>query len=657
MLLANRSGPFRPAEMQHWHQDSYFDPASLLVRRAHERGFYLLQDLQKATGSLTEPFITAPPIAQPPPGLSNNFPPHPSQFQQMQPPTGQFQDLAIGSPFGADPRNLGHPQAPLPMQPFPQQRPPQAFNDSAFNNQFMPGPGPREDAFQTPGFGGPQGSPWGGMPLQQPLQGRFNGMGAFGSPGIPSPIGAIPPPFPPQNAFSPAIGQQLARGPEFFSPSVGVGSIPTSPWGVPQPPAQQRPQQMPPQPMQDQQPGMQQQGAPMAWQQQQQQPSPMQPLSQPEQPFEQQPSYFPPAQNAQEVTPATSTRSLEPAYQQAQYQPEEQSVEEEAPLEQQEPGSVVDEEPEKPTTGPPPSAWAPVPAVSRKSSVAESAPTPAQAIATPEAPAKLPPAPASLPAKPAVTQPTPEPETVSSAQATPDKAGLPAKPAPWASVKEERDTKSPVGPSLREIQQAEAKAASARKQAIAEARANNAIPSPAISASDETITSMSWGLPSQGSKGHQVQPPAVASPSTPVWGGGEAAAPKKTLKQIQEEEEKRRVKMAAAKAQAQGTPAGPATPAAAAKRGYADLAATSTPPPAAGWQTVGAGGKGVPGSTASPSVSRVASSAAKPAASTPVKSAVPAPITRVVKPDDSTPSVDFIRWTKQSLNGLNVNSK
>lgn len=541
-----------------------------------------------------------------------------------------------------------------PMQGFP----PQPFrNEPAFSpNQFPPQQGFPQH-FQSPGFVNGPAQAWGNMTPQQNLASRFNAAGPFGSPGMPSPIGAIPQPFPQQGAFSPSIGQQMARGPDFFSPSVGVGSIPASPWAsVPQP---QQLQQLPQQSQQHSYPDQSQlhssqQIPPSAWQQ----PSPMQPLAQPEPQNQQieQPSYFPSdAQADVETSPAEEQDADELEEQEAQ-EVEEELVE--APEEPETVQSVEEvQEDEKPTTGPPPSAWAPVPTISRQSSIATPAAADGPVTST------LPPAPASLPAKPAPARKASVADVVPAAPAaapTPERSAPSVKPAPWASVKEDKDTKSPSGPSLREIQQAEAKVAEARKQALAEARANNAVPSPALSASDDMPTSMSWGLPTQGSKAPQISTPsATASPSTPVWGSGESTAPKKTLKQIQEEEEKRRIKLAQAKAQAQGTASPAASSAvAASKRGYADLAATSAPPPGAGWQTVGAGGKGAPGAATPTAAARVAS-VAKPAVPTPTKSAVPAPVTRVVKPsiDDATPSVDFIRWTKQSLNGLNVNSE
>ena len=202
-------------------------------------------------------------------------------------------------------------------------------------------------------------------------------------------------------------------------------------------------------------------------------------------------------------------------------------------------------------------------------------PSSLQPPATVTAPAtRLPPAPASLPPKPVTTRQTSTSETAVRAVGplTPEKAASTSKAAPWAVASEEKESRSvPSGPSLREIQDIEAKQAELRKQALAIARA--AAGSPATSpATDEPLQNMTFGLPAQGQKSSALALQATnSSPVIPVWGGGEAG-PKKTMKQIQEEEEKRKAKVAAqarAVAVATGATQGP-------KRGYADLAATTT---------------------------------------------------------------------------------
>lgn len=290
-----------------------------------------------------------------------------------------------------------------------------------------------------------------------------------------------------------------------------------------------------------------------------------------------------------------------------------------------EPDHVQEPDLQPSSSGPKQSAWATPtkPTTSRESSV--SGPTPAQA-----APSTLPPAHSSLPPKPV---PAPESEPV-----TPVKPSTP-KPAPWAAK-----TPASAGPSLREIQEAESRQAEARKQALAEARAL-ASPAAAHSSSEDVTGTMSWGLPGQSLKSSNT---GSSTPPGPAWGGA-SDGPKKTLKQIQEEEEKRKVKAEAHLRAAVATQ----------KRGYADLAAHAVPTPAQvaaaaaqGWTTVGAAGK----ITAAP-----AKAAASPVAKSPVAVSKPAASPTVAVPKaikangtDDGPSIEFIRWTKQALQGITV---
>lgn len=566
--------------------------------------------------------------------------------QHMMPPTDNFRNLNIHPGYAADPRLAMGPQMGMPSYapPFRNDVP---FSPGHYGQQqgFLPNP------LQSPGFIGNPGQTWAGPAGP----GRFNSPGAFGSPAASSPIGPLPGHYSQLGgAFSPAIGGPVGRGPEFFSPSVGAGalsgSIPTSPWALP--PQHQQQQQAP------------QQMYPQHQQHQEHQQSIDQTFSQPAQPEEQgqtqqdgEPSYFPRDDQEPSIPPPDVVESInEQPVNEAEPEVSATSAPEEAQPAQPEAADPVEE---PVSTGPPASVWGAVP-TSRRSSLTP-APASAQMSPIPAAStaqvSKPPSKPAAIPKEP-ISEPAP---TLATPIETPDRerSNNTPKPAPWA-VKDDKEVKTPSGPSLREIQEAEAKVAAARKQALAELRANNAAPSPAPPAADDMPTSMSWGLPQQGSKPAQVASPSVSSPAAPVWGSGDAAAPKKTMKQIQEEEEKRRAKLAHAKVQAQGvsaTPSPAGTPTA--KRGYADLAATSAPPSGSGWQTVGSAGKGVPGSAAPPAAAaRPAAVSTKSALVTPSKPATPAPASRPAKSsDDSTPSADFIRWTKQSLNGLNVNSR
>ncbi|KAF2089670.1 hypothetical protein K490DRAFT_37669, partial [Saccharata proteae CBS 121410] len=173
--------------------------------------------------------------------------------------------------------------------------------------------------------------------------------------------------------------------------------------------------------------------------------------------------------------------------------------------------------------------------------------------------------------------------------------------APWA----KETTEAPKGPSLKEIQEAEAKkaaqaeaaAAAARREALEKellAQAQQAAPAPGLPSSSTWASSAS-----------PVSTPAAPSPwaKTVVAKPAQSPGPKKTLQQIQKEEEARKMKAAAAAAAAaaqqnaaNAVNAAAVSQAMAGKR-YADLASKASAPagngPAAGgaWTTVGASGK------------------------------------------------------------------
>ena len=238
---------------------------------------------------------------------------------------------------------------------------------------------------------------------------------------------------------------------------------------------------------------------------------------------------------------------------------------------------------------------------------------------------------------------------------TSEAAALTPSVAPWA----KEPTEAPKGPSLKEIQEAEAKTAAKREEAAAaarraaleqEMRAQAAAPAPGLP------TTSNWAASSP------VIPAATtASPWAKATVAPAKAPSKKTLADIQREEENRKAKLAAAAFAAQPAPA-----AAGGKR-YADLASKPSTPsgPVAGsaWSTVGAGGKvKMPLGQTAPALTRPASSAA-----------VPTMATRVVRPsvadartNTSAASLatqggmnaaqaEFNKWAKNALEkGLNT---
>ncbi|WRT69040.1 uncharacterized protein IL334_006023 [Kwoniella shivajii] len=657
-------GPFTGTQMHDWYSHSYFTD-DLPLRRALENTFRPLSELKTATGNAVQPFLSPVRPRQAPPNL-----PIPVAALQQQALNGHnvplpdsFRNLGISSPITADPRISPQP----PLQPTPQQ----------FNQGFLPDPAAFSPNAYGPGHNGVLGSPaafgpapgqggWAMAPGAPGTPGapgpRLNG--PFGSIGMPSPIGSAPLPFmvqPHMQQFFPSqmpqIGSPVRSG-DMFSPSIGVGAIPTSPWGMPQPHQQQpqHPSAYAPQIPQQQ-----------AWSNEQQQPNPVieQAVAEALSPVEV--SNGVPAEAAQPIQADEKPVENEAAPVEAVEEQIAETPEEEAsPAPQTEHQASV-------SSKAPASVWGQTP--SRQSTTASPAPSsPSSAAPTPAPTSKLPPAPASLPAKPAAPAKQPSttevfaPKTVAPGTPGPttgaisgEKTSAAPKPAPWA-IKDEKDVKALSSPSLRDIQEAESKHAEARRVALAEARAASASPALTPSAStDDFPTSMAWGLPSSKPS---LPTPAPSTPTAPAWGGGDIA-PKRTLKQIQEEEEKRKAKAAQAARIAQGVTGLPSAAGAvpsSQKRGYADLAAnaaTSTPP--AGWTTVGASGKSASTPVTSTAARSVSTPVAKPA--TPVKSIVPsqsaASIVGTPKKVNGTstseetnaPSVEFIRWVKGALIG------
>ncbi|GMK55830.1 hypothetical protein CspeluHIS016_0208860 [Cutaneotrichosporon spelunceum] len=593
-------GPFTGTQMHEWYSHSYFQD-ELPVRRENEVSFHKLSELKTNTNNSAQPFLA--PVR---PRLPPNLPIPLAALQATGPAPG-----SVASPGGLNDTfgrlNMGNLPAPQP------QYHPNAYQGGQFGQQPQ-----YNNQFTSVPFGGQQWNPAPGT--QSPARGN----GAYGSIG-------------PQSAYAPygpAIGTPPIQRPDVFASPIGQ----PSPWNAPVNPAttwQQQPvqQQMTP--------------TPIAHQPQQQFNQQSHPIPQQHAAVEQ--SYFPPTEDIlPEQTAPTEEyddvhdESLVEDYLDSGNEFEDELlsqtdavVEEQEQEQEEQEEEIVEEQPEeKEEAAPkvaPASVWAKTPKSTPRKAANE--PTPAQSSKLPPPHASLPPKPATAPIKSDATKES----SPSSAAATPVEKTM-AKVAPWATA-----DKHAHGPSLREIQEAEARQSAARKQARVEARA--ASQASIITTNDDLPASMTWGLPS--SKG-SVPPPSSSTPPTPAWGGG-SEGPKKTLKQIQEEEERRNLKLA----RQQQTVVSATTPAAA-KRGYADLAATHAPTlaqaaaaAAAGWTTVGAGGKNAAAPVKPAPLPPKPVTAVKPAAVV-SKPAAKAPVA------DEQPSIEFIRWTKQALTGLQV---
>ncbi|TDZ37348.1 GYF domain-containing protein mpd2 [Colletotrichum spinosum] len=241
---------------------------------------------------------------------------------------------------------------------------------------------------------------------------------------------------------------------------------------------------------------------------------------------------------------------------------------------------------------------------------------------------------------------------------TPDTASAVEAPqAPWA-----KEVASRKGPSLKEIQESEArKAAKAEEEAAVRRRVALETEAAAAREREKAIAAATGGLPTTSTWGNG-SPVGAGSPwskpnAAKVTSGTSTPSKQKTLADIQREEEQRKLK--AEKLNAQTNVAA----AAAAGKRYADLAtkpntspslaqvSAAAPPPGSGWATVGAGGK-VKAPTGPASQTRSASAAgmkpqpviAKPAAK-PV--APTAPIAASAK---SVVAMDeFHKWVQREL--------
>ncbi|KAH6989318.1 hypothetical protein BKA56DRAFT_476885 [Ilyonectria sp. MPI-CAGE-AT-0026] len=252
---------------------------------------------------------------------------------------------------------------------------------------------------------------------------------------------------------------------------------------------------------------------------------------------------------------------------------------------------------------------------------------------------------------------------------TPDTAASGPPPlAPWA---KDPATDGPKGPSLKEIQEAEArKAAKAEEAAATLRKAVLEQEAAAIREREKFAAANNAGLPATSTWGHGSPAPsgspwAKPGPSKgPVAGSAppSTSASKKTLAEIQREEELRKQKAKDVVVQS-GAPMGvsksyailagkpgqsPLTNAASAAAAAA--AAAAGPPPGSGWATVGAGGKvKVPTGPSTPGRS-VSAAGIKPVTS-PVKAmSKPMSLVSSVKADSGSTAMDeFNKWVHREL--------
>ncbi|RUS17176.1 hypothetical protein BC937DRAFT_90298, partial [Endogone sp. FLAS-F59071] len=273
--------------------------------------------------------------------------------------------------------------------------------------------------------------------------------------------------------------------------------------------------------------------------------------------------------------------------------------------------------------------------------------------------------------------------------------------APWARIDDIEVSTQTKGPSLREIQELEARKADARKAAERQAAEAALLQQVALSGDSNIPISMSWGVvvPNNKSVASNSAASTAAAAAGPAWGS--TSTTKKTLREIQKEEEdamKRKTKMREVQLQQQGVNASSSTAAGlfassnlgagsntlanspgAGKR-YADsvnilAGARANVPTSAvtGWTTVTAG-RSVPKTVAATTPPINASS--NSSITTPRSSNNPGgawdttnganakPATRIQQTDSRSkvpgsdisspkaPTEEFLKWCRQALKGL-----
>ena len=190
-----------------------------------------------------------------------------------------------------------------------------------------------------------------------------------------------------------------------------------------------------------------------------------------------------------------------------------------------------------------------------------------------------------------------------------DDQSAPAQPPPLAPWAKEPGNDAHKGPSLKEIQEAEARKAAQAEQAAAAVRKAALEQEVALLREKEKQATAggtaglpatsTWGTSSPVSASSPWSKPGTTKAPAPGLSRGTPSSSKKTLAEIQEEEERRKQKARDSAGQSGAPPstsksyanlAGktgqPMTPS-----GASVAATTPAPPPGAGWATVGAGGK------------------------------------------------------------------
>jgi len=241
--------------------------------------------------------------------------------------------------------------------------------------------------------------------------------------------------------------------------------------------------------------------------------------------------------------------------------------------------------------------------------------------------------------------------------------------APWGTAERSSPFSKSQAPAFRQIQQSEMKKEEDRKAVERKQRANSR-PVNTAQGSEELVVG-AWGLPtsqtgSRTNKDKETTALSISTSSGPVWTNVvRPSSEKKSMKEILEEEKRQ-----------QASARDKEITAAHAKRAYAESAtknAASNEPSSSGWTTVGSNGKAANTNnnnratnqqTTSPSLgpsqpspsaqrSQANEATAIRTSSTTMGNKASTPRAVAVEERRHDPSLDFLRWLRESLKGLN----
>jgi PERQ amino acid-rich with GYF domain-containing protein len=228
----------------------------------------------------------------------------------------------------------------------------------------------------------------------------------------------------------------------------------------------------------------------------------------------------------------------------------------------------------------------------------------------------------------------------------------PSAVAPWA----KEPAEAPKGPSLKEIQEMEARKAAEAEEVASAARRAAFQREMEAQAQAQAVIPPAPGLPATASWAAAGGSPATPTGTSSAWAKAaqkpSSTGPAKSMAQIQKEEEARKKKLAAAAATAQAAVIG-SVPSPVGGKSYANLAgkvsSPATNPVGGAWTTVGAGGKPrTPSGPPAPTTTRTVSSGIVPTAQ-PTAKKLPTRSSTMASPGGVNAQEEFRKWAVGEL--------